>query len=73
MRNIEVGKTLLMRELEKGHLKAVKFLLDSGADPDVKDEQGEAVLLREAAKGHLEAVQILLSSGADPNAREQDL
>ena len=55
----------------EGKLAIVRFLLDSGAKPDVMttDNQGPALLLA-AENGHKAVVELLLTRGADPNIKD---
>ena len=46
-----------------------RFLLELGADANVKDNEGWTALLREANKGRTSIVQTLLDAGADINVK----
>ena len=44
----------------------IKYLLDRGADPDIKANNGFTALYHAASRGNVEGVRLLLSGGADP-------
>jgi ankyrin repeat protein len=62
--------TLLMYSSAANHLEGVRFLLDNGADPDLRAERGMTALHFAAGKGHLESVEMLLEAGADGKVRD---
>jgi hypothetical protein len=43
---VESGMTLLMKACESDSLKGVKFLLEAGANPNLKDEDGETAMMK---------------------------
>ena len=47
--------------------RAVRALLEAGADPDVKHALGPTALLLAAERGHLRVIRTLLVRGADPS------
>ncbi|OGE50158.1 hypothetical protein PENARI_c018G04962 [Penicillium arizonense] len=55
------------------HVGAIKYLLEHGADPNIRNSQGKTPLCNAVARGELaghrqrEITQILLEGGADPN------
>src|SRR5947208_14345031 len=53
-----------------GDAKAVKALLDKGADVNAKSEIGITALWIAATKGHRDVVELLLAARADVNARD---
>ncbi|HBA88233.1 MAG TPA: hypothetical protein DCZ75_09675 [Geobacter sp.] len=68
------GWTPLMWSVYYDNFPITKWLLDNGADPNVKSEQsygnyqpGSTALIIAAAYGHDNAVQALLDKNADPN------
>lgn len=64
------GSPALVHAADYGHLEAVRFLLDSGADVGMVDmENGNAALYKAAGEGHLGVVQLLVGSGADLERR----
>nr|XP_028560462.1 LOW QUALITY PROTEIN: BRCA1-associated RING domain protein 1 [Podarcis muralis] len=62
------GETLLHIASVEGDLSAVKHLLKSGADPNVKDYAGWTPLHEACNHGHKEVVELLLQHGALLNA-----
>ena len=53
---------------EKGHVGAVKLLLERGATPNqVNKKRGLFPLLQAAQNGHADVVRLLLERGAPPN------
>ncbi len=64
------GSTPLMYAALYGDADAVRFLLDNGADPNVRNEVGASALLW--AVDDLEKTRWLLQRGADVNARSDD-
>ncbi len=59
--------TALILASQKGHTDIVKFLLDKGADVNVKAGMGFTALTFASFNGHIDIVKILLSKGADVN------
>lgn len=58
---------------KRGHLQAVRWLLDHGLDPDARWGHWDALvtpLHLAAAQGHADVVRLLLESGADPEIRD---
>jgi len=55
----------------EGHLDVVKFLLERGVDPNVRNNPGDTPLHYAAERGHLDVVKFLLERGADPNVRKR--
>lgn len=69
------GKTLLHAAVQNGHPGCVKYLLDSGLDPNTKDDYGEPALLEVAhcsscidIKIIESIIKMLLAAKADINA-----
>ena len=54
----------------KGDLKAVKKMLEDGANPNIKNGSGGTPLVWAAYYGHTEMVKVLLEYGADPNMED---
>jgi hypothetical protein len=64
------GSTPLMFAALYADVDAVRLLLDSGADPNVRNDAGATALLW--AIDDAQKTQLLLSRGADPNVRSDD-
>lgn len=64
--------TSLHSAAEAGQCEAIKELLKTGMDIDVKDDFGRAALHCAAQEGHIPAVHVLLEYGADPFARDEE-
>ena len=62
------GSTPLMVAVEKQQLGAVRFLLNQGADVNLKDDYGFTALHLAAESSMYEAVICLVKNGADVNA-----
>ncbi|MEM7249661.1 MAG: ankyrin repeat domain-containing protein [Acidobacteriota bacterium] len=62
------GRTVLMLSVSRP--KAVAFLLDRGANPDLRDIHGGTALMLAAEEGKAQTVGLLLADGADPNLRD---
>ena len=61
----EDNDTALMKAAGQGHIEVVRFLVEQGADLDVRNRQGQNALMFAAAGGHLTVVVFLIDSGAD--------
>ena len=64
------GATPLMQAVLDGDSSTVRFLLDNGADPNIRNEAGATALMW--AVDDLEKTRLLLDHGADVNARSDD-
>ena len=64
------GHTPLHYVAWRGHVDAIKLLLENGADPNVRDVNGWTPLHYAAKYCRLEEAILLLDWGADPNARD---
>lgn len=67
--NSACGKTplLCLAMREKVKIETVKFLLDSGADPNAKDGYGKTCLF---FTKNYEKIKLLLEAGCDPNIKD---
>src|ERR1035438_2887048 len=63
------GSTLLMHAAAVGSAEAVKLLLDSGADPNAKNDLEATPLILGA--GNAEKARMLVEKGADVNAHSK--
>ena len=59
----KTGQTALHRACDRGHVDAVRLLLQHGASPDTLSTAGQTSLHLAAAKGHLAIVRMLLEAG----------
>ena len=50
-----------------GHKEIVQFLLDNGADINIRDEKGTTPLMNAVIGERIEVVKLLLERGANPN------
>ena len=66
-------QTALHKATRDGHLNTVKYLIQIGAQVNVKDEiKGFTPLHIAGMKGHLEIVQCLIHHGADIEAKTKE-
>ena len=68
----ECGWTPLYRTVIAGDISSTNFLLNNGADPNVKCTMGETSLYQAVDMGQIEHVKILLKHGANPNIANDD-
>lgn len=61
----------LMWASEEGNIGMLRLLLDSGADPDLRNRRGVCALLLAANKGRPDAVRLLLNKGANVHFETQ--
>jgi ankyrin repeat protein len=66
------GYNALTGAVTSGHTEIVRWLLESGANPNYRYGPGYSPLLAAAANGHLEIVRLLLDHGADLHATSDD-
>jgi ankyrin repeat protein len=64
--------TLILIAREKSNPEAIRFLLDHGADLDIRTFDGRTALHVAAAEGRTEHVHMLLEAGANVNIRTED-
>lgn len=60
--------TALLWAADMGHLDVLELLLQTGADPNLQDENGLTALLWAADRGHVDCVKALLQGAADVNS-----
>jgi ankyrin repeat protein len=56
----------------EGRLNAVRYLLDEGADVNLRGQQGNTALTEATYYGHASVIKELLMRGADVNAKSVD-
>ena len=61
--------TALRFTAQYGHLDLSRFLLERGADPNIRAHDKIDPLLSAVEQGHKETVQLLLANGANVNTR----
>lgn len=71
-RHDEDGYSLLNLAIEYGNEKDVAWLLDIGADPNIKTRAEENSLSFACRLGHKNIVHLLLEKGADPNVKDEN-
>jgi ankyrin repeat protein len=59
-----ISGTALYQAAGRGHLEAVRLLLEAGADPELTDSGGGTPLMEAAGRGHPEVLRLLLAKGA---------
>mmetsp|Transcript_144974 Transcript_144974/g.464630 ORF Transcript_144974/g.464630 Transcript_144974/m.464630 type:complete len:100 (+) Transcript_144974:231-530(+) len=59
-----------MQASYNGHVEAVKFLVEAGAEVNAKTTDGATALLWASIQGHVEAVKFLVEAGAKVNNTE---
>lgn len=65
----KVNSAALPQAVTEHEAVKVQKLINSGADPDARDNLGDTVLINACKNGSISIVKILLASGADPNLR----
>lgn len=66
----EINRLFWLALKKGGDTTFVEYLLDKGADVDMRGENGETLLMWAAHKGYIQTVTFLLQYGADINARD---
>ena len=62
---------VMSNAIVNGDANTVRFLLDSGTDPNIKDRFEETPLTNSSKEGLTEIIKILLEYGADPNIKNR--
>ena len=57
--------TLLLRGLERKSYRAMRSLIDKGANPDARNQAGDTALILAARRSDVNAITLLLAYGAD--------
>ena len=68
----ECGWTPLYRTVISGDISSTMFLLNNGADPNIKCTMGETPLYQAVEMEKIEHIKLLLKKGADPNITNED-
>ncbi|MEL4896292.1 ankyrin repeat domain-containing protein [Crocosphaera sp. Alani8] len=63
--------TALMEATNENYFKLVKFLLNNGANVNLKNEAGMTALMIAAEEGYVNILQLLLEKGADVNIKNE--
>ncbi|MBK5912127.1 hypothetical protein CCR85_11575 [Rhodothalassium salexigens] len=67
------GVPVLVMAADNGSLKMTEFLLENGANVNIKDRQsGETALMHFTRRGHLAGVETMLKAGADPDVTDRN-
>jgi len=63
-----IAETPLIRAARNGQARAVKLLIEAGADVDARDADriGDTATREAVRGGHVEVVRLLIDAGADP-------
>lgn len=68
-----LGMTALsLASIEYENLEMIKYLLEKGADINVKNEDGSTALMTASMYGNLEIIKYLIENGADINSKDND-
>lgn len=68
--DMTTGETPLISAVACGRHKVAQYLLENGADPNLKDASGTPPLHHAVMADSLKCVKLLLKHGADPNATD---
>ena len=68
---LSAGKTTpLMFACSLRSIKVIKFLLENGANPNLKNSSGKTALMMSLMRGIFEIIKILLENGANPEIED---
>ena len=68
----ENHNTALANAANAGNLEIVKYLVEHGADVNIKGSKGETALFQSARNGRMDVVEYLLSKGALSSIKNDD-
>ena len=68
----EIGWTPLYRSIISGDVSSTIYLINNGADPNIKCTMGETPLYQAVEMEKIDHIKILLKNGADPNITNDD-
>eukprot|EP00439_Symbiodinium_sp_Y106_P024937 s399_g3.t1 len=66
------GFTALITASGRGHVEAVRMLLDAGANKSLASSHGLTALMVASLPGHVEVLRVLLDAGAETNSASND-
>ncbi len=66
------GWTALMIAANRGHIEAIKALIQAGANIEAKDKAGWTPLMYAASEGRTEAIKVLVQAGAKLETKDKD-
>lgn len=64
---VDEGNMCFITPCRKGHIDAVRLLIENGADVNVRAKNGNTGLCEASFMGHLDIVKLLIENGADAN------
>ncbi|OMJ90968.1 hypothetical protein SteCoe_6534 [Stentor coeruleus] len=70
--DLKLGWTGLYRSVICGHINTTEYLLQSGANPNIRTRMGDTALHQAAENRQLTIASLLLKYGADPNIQQKD-
>ena len=63
--------TALIKAAANGHFKVVEFLIEQGANKEVKGQSGATALIKASANGHYAVVKFLINQGVNKEIKDQ--
>lgn len=66
------SETLLYLAAANGHSKIVRFLLEKGAEPKIRNSKGQTALMSAARGGHVDVMEILCDGSYDAGVNLDD-